>query len=148
MQQVARLGHLAQTLVDCGEDLVLDPLGVLRLLVDLGLGRSSQGALHLVDGARHDHPEGEGDQSGQNDVVDEQAEPSRDAGPCEPLDPGAQRRGEDEGEENEGQNDLQLPEGERRRDDGDDDQRRESDPLRCFLHDQGSFAVRRKRQTR
>jgi hypothetical protein len=148
MQQVARLGHLAQALVDCGEDLVLDPLGSLRLLVDLGLGRSSQGALHLVDGARHDHPEGEGDQPDQNHVVDEQSEPSWDAGPREPLDPRSQRRGEDEGEKNEGQNELQLPEGERRHDDGDDDQRREGDPLRRFLHDQGSFAVRRKRQTR
>jgi len=80
--------------------------------------------------------------------MDDEAEPSRDTGPCEPFDTRTQRRGQDEREKDEGKNELQLPERERHRDDRDDDQGRERYALRCFLHDQGSFHARRKPQTR
>jgi hypothetical protein len=78
--------------------------------VDLCLRRSAQCVLHLVDRARHDHPEGEGDHADQHHVVDQEAQPAWDAGPREPLDPRPQGRGQDEGEENEGEDELQLPE--------------------------------------
>ena len=68
---------------------MLDPLGLFRLLVDLRLRRPAQGVLHLVDRPGQGDPEGKGDQADQCHVVDEEAEPSRDAGPREPLDPRA-----------------------------------------------------------
>ena len=49
VQHLACLRHLAQPLVDRGEDFVLDALRVGRLLVDLGLGASTESVLHLVD---------------------------------------------------------------------------------------------------
>jgi len=101
VQQLAGLRYLAQSLVDRREDVVLDPLGVFRLLVDLRFRRSAEGVLHLVDRPGHDDPEGEADHAGQCHVVDEEAEASRDAGPREPLDPRAQRCGQDEGEKDE-----------------------------------------------
>ena len=126
---------------------MLDPFRAFRLLMDLRLRRSTEGVLHLVDRAGHDDPESEREHAGQNDVMDEQAKPSRDTGPPEPFDARPERRGQDESEKDESENELQLPERERHRDDRDDDQRREGYALRCLLHDQGSFAVRRKRQT-
>ena len=76
------------------------------------------------------------------------AEPSRDPRPHEPLDPRAKRRGQDEGEEDECEDELQLPERECDGDDRNDDQGREGGALGCFFHNQGSFAVWRKPQTR
>ena len=126
---------------------MLDPFGALRLLVDLRLRRPTQGVLHLVDRAGNDDPESEREYAGQDDVMDEKPEPARDTGPREPFDGRTKRRGQDESEKDEGEHELQLPERERHCDDRDDDQRGEGYALRCLLHDQGSFAVRRKRQT-
>ena len=57
MDERARLRHLAQTLVDRREHLVLEARRVLRLVVDLRLRRPAERVLHLVDGARDGNPE-------------------------------------------------------------------------------------------
>ena len=64
----------AQPLVETGEDVVLDPGRVRRLLVDR---RGRRRLLHLVDCPRHEDPEHEGHDSGDREVVDEDAHASR-----------------------------------------------------------------------
>ena len=86
MKQLACRRNLAKAFVDCVENVVLDPRGVPGFLVDLRFRRAAQRALHLIDCAGNDHPEGECDHADQKDVVDEEAESTGDSGPREPLD--------------------------------------------------------------
>ncbi len=148
MEQRACLRQLAQALVDRREDVVLDPLRIDRGAVDLGLGRAAEGALHLVDRTWDDNPEHERDEAEEDEEVEEEADGARHPALPEPLDRRTHRRGEDEAQEDERDDDLQLPQRERRGDDRDHDHRCERHALRHLHHDQGLFATRRKTQTR
>lgn len=77
--------------------------------------------MHLRDRAGNDSPEEESEEADQGGVVQEDADPRRDAAPPERVDAGAHRRGDREREEEQGEEDLQLPQGERGHDDPEDD---------------------------
>src|SRR5262249_2473519 len=113
-------GQLAQPLLQADEELVLDPGRVLRLLreVLLGGGDAAERLVGLVDGTRDREPEQERDRADDRDVVERDAERARYAAGGEPLDPGPHRGGDDQPEEDERDHDLELPDRERKGDDG------------------------------
>jgi len=108
---------------------------VRRVLMDLGFGRAAERVLNLVDRARDDDPEEEGDEAGEREVVERKAGAARDSTPGQCFDSRPHRRGKDEPEEDERDHELQLPEGQGRRDERDHDECRQRCPLRSFLHD-------------
>ena len=146
VEELAGLRHFAQALVDRRQQVVLEAFGMRRLLVDLLLRRSAQRVLHLIDRARDDEPQGESQHAADGEVVEHEPDRARNAEPGEPFDPGAQRGSEDEGEEDECQHELELPQGERDRDDRDHDQRGKRYPLGGVLHNRDLPTPRESRK--
>jgi hypothetical protein len=128
---VARLRQPVEPAVDRHERVVL-PAG----LAARG-GRDAVPAdccLHLVDRPRNDEPEQQADEAGERCVVDCDTEATGDPPALERLHSGAHRRGHDEGEEDERDQQLQLPEREYGHDHADRDEGGHAHALREFAH--------------
>ena len=106
---------------------MLDPLRVLRLPIELlARGRDApEGLAHLVDRARHDEPEEQRERADDRKVVERDADRSWNPPGRKTVDAGTHCRRKNEAEEDERDDDLELPEGERQRDDRDHDDRRD-----------------------
>ena len=91
--------------LDRVEELPLDAPAVMTL--------RRGGVLDLADQVRHDEPQEQPDQVDQREVVKEYAERARNLSCGQPIHAGAHRRGARDGEEEQCDHDLELPERER-----------------------------------
>ena len=111
----ARSGReLPQPLVDCGEDLMPDPVRVDGGVMKLRLRGRQLAADRMVDLRNrdgHDQIEEQADRSEETEVVDDDAcAAGYSEAPVEPLDARSHRRGDHETEEEQRNHDPELPE--------------------------------------
>ena len=99
--------------------------------------------LGLVECARDDQPEQEPDRTGEPEEVDRHAERARDVACVQPVDAGAHRRRDDDREQEQGDQDLQVPDRERTRDHGDGDEGRDEGLAGDVAHRRGCLQRRR-----
>ena len=127
------------------EHLVADACRVLRGALEVlrrrGDAVRAERLLHLVERARDDQPEEESDQPDEDGVVEQHSCGARDPPAGERLDARPHRRGDDEREEEQAEDRLELPEGERRQDDRQSDERRDEGSPGGLLHLQPVLAL-------
>ncbi len=139
VDQPRALREALEAVLQADEDLVLDPVRVLRRLRDVLRGRRNppDGRPDLIQRAGHDQPEQEGDDEEEGDIVNGDPDGARDPVPLQPLHPRPHRRRNDQREQQQRDEHLQVPDCERARDHehGDErgDERSASGVAHCWV---------------
>jgi hypothetical protein len=116
---VVRLREVSQPPIDRDERIML-PAGLL--LTGLGAqGVAADRGLHLVDRNRDDEPQQEPDERRDGEIVEPDAEATRDPAGAQPLDARTHGGRDDERQEEQSDQHPELPEREHGHDDADDD---------------------------
>jgi hypothetical protein len=119
-ERLARARQVLEPVLEMHEHLVLDAgRVVLRLLEVAGLGRDALDAerlLHLVQRPRHGEPQQQADEGEHPQIVERDPDPARHAPLREPLHARPHRRGDDDPQEEQADQQLELPQRERGRD--------------------------------
>lgn len=100
---------------------MLDPGRLLSLVTEAVL--VAECALDLIDGGRYDEPQGDPDQGYEHGVMKNNAYPGANPAAFQPVDPGADRRGENDRTEEQRNDEPCLPDQDGRHQYPDDDER-------------------------
>ena len=100
---------------------MLDPGRLLSLVAKAVL--VTECALHLIDGGRYDEPQGDTQKGNEHGVMENDPYPGADPAACQPVDPGADRRGENDRTEEQRDDEPCLPDQDDGQHDPDDDER-------------------------
>jgi hypothetical protein len=100
---------------------VLDPGRLLSLIAKAVL--VTERALNLIDGGRYDEPQGDTQKGNEHGVMENDPYAGADPAACQPIDPGAERRGENDRAEEQRHDEPCLPDQDGRQHDPDDDER-------------------------